>query len=96
MAAGSAAMMVAPSTDSPQGWIATALTTTAAAGSDVVITNEDGDEVATYAIQKDFASVVFSSADIEPGATYTVTVNGTETTVTAGEAPTGGRRRMSR
>lgn len=96
MAAGSAAMMVAPSTDSPQGWIATALTTAAAAGSDVVITNEDGDEVATYAIQKNFASVVFSSADVEPGATYTVAVNGTETTVTAGEAPAGSRRRMGR
>ena len=63
--------MVAPSTDSPQGWIATALTTTAAAGSQVVITDEDGDEVATYTIQKDLASIVLSSVDIEPGASHT-------------------------
>ena len=90
MATGSAGMMVAPSTDSAQGWIATALGTTAAAGSEVVITDADGAEVAAYTIQKDFASVVYSSADIEPGATYTVTVDGTATTVTAGEAPAGG------
>ena len=36
VATGSAGMMVAPSTDSAQGWIATALGTTAAAGSEVV------------------------------------------------------------
>ena len=90
MAAGSAGMMVAPSTDSAQGWIATALSSTAAAGSEVVITDADGAEVATYVVEKDFASVVLSSADIEQGASYTVTVDGTATTVTAGEAPAGG------
>ena len=91
MATGSAGMMVAPSTDSAQGWIATALDATATAGSDVVITDDSGAEVATYVVQKDFASVVFSAADVEQGATYTVTVNGTATTVVAGEAPAGGR-----
>ncbi len=91
MATGSAGMMVAPSTDSAQGWIATALASTATAGSEVVITDADGTEVATYAIEKDFASVVYSGSGIEQGATYTVTVDGTATTVTAGEAPAGGR-----
>ena len=94
VATGSSGMMVAPSTDSAQGWIATALSATAAAGSEVVITDADGAEVATYAIEKDFASVVLSSADIELGATYTVTVDGAATTVTAGEAPAGGRGPM--
>ena len=92
MATGSSGMMVAPSTDSAQGWLATALSGTATAGSEVVITDASGAEVATYAIAKDFASVVLSSADIEQGATYTVTVDGTATTVTAGEAPAGGDR----
>jgi hypothetical protein len=91
MATGSSGMMVAPSTDSEQGWIATALSATAAAGSEVVITDADGAEVATYTPLKDFASVVFSTAGIEQGATYTVTVDGTATTVTAGDAPAGGR-----
>jgi hypothetical protein len=90
LATGSAGMMVAPSTDSAQAWIATALSSTASAGSEVVVTDEDGDEVAAYTPQKDFASVVLSAADLEQGATYTVTVDGTSTTVTAGEAPAGG------
>jgi len=90
VAAGSSQMLVAPSIDSDQGWLATALAGTATAGSEVVITDADGTEVATYTIEKDFASVVFSSADVEQGSTYTVTVDGTETTVTAGEAPAGG------
>ncbi|RYC11409.1 carbohydrate-binding domain-containing protein [Nocardioides zhouii] len=94
VATGSSGMMVAPSTDSAQGWIATALASTAAAGSEVVISDADGAEVATYAIEKDFASVVFSSVDIEQGSTYTVTVDGTATTVTAGVAPAGGRGPM--
>lgn len=90
LATGSAGMMVAPSSDSAQAWIATALSTTAAAGTEVVITDADGDEVAAYTPQKDFASVVLSASDLEQGATYTVTVDGTSTTVTAGEAPAGG------
>jgi hypothetical protein len=91
VATGSSGMMVAPSTGSAQGWIATALDTTATAGSEVVITDADGAEVATYTPQKDFASVVYSSADLSQGETYTVTVDGTATTVTAGEAPAGGQ-----
>jgi antitoxin (DNA-binding transcriptional repressor) of toxin-antitoxin stability system len=83
-------MMVAPSADSAQGWIATALATTVAAGSEVVVTDADGAEVATYTIEKDAASVVYSSPDVQQGETYTVTVGGTATTVTAGDAPAGG------
>ncbi|MFC7726041.1 carbohydrate-binding domain-containing protein [Nocardioides sp. GCM10028917] len=90
VATGSAGMMVGPSTDSAQGWIAAALGTTAAAGSEVVVTDADGAEVAAYTIAKDFASVVLSSADLTSGEAYTVTVDGTATTVTAGEAPAGG------
>ncbi len=94
LAAGSAGMMVAPATDSAQAWIATALSTTAAAGAEVVVTDADGAEVAAYALAKDTASIVLSSAELEQGATYTVTVDGTDTTVTAGEAPAGGRGPM--
>ncbi|KRF37672.1 carbohydrate-binding domain-containing protein [Nocardioides sp. Soil805] len=93
VATGSSGMMVAPSTDSAQGWIATALPSTVTAGSEVVVTDADGAEVAAYTIAKDFASVVYSSAAVEQGATYTVTVDGTDTTVTtvtAGDAPAGG------
>lgn len=94
LAAGSAGMMVAPSTDSAQAWIATALSGTAAAGSEVVVTDADGAEVAAYVLAKDAASIVLSAADLEQGATYTVSVDGTGTTVTSGEAPAGGRGPM--
>ncbi|MEO5665531.1 MAG: carbohydrate-binding domain-containing protein [Nocardioides sp.] len=94
VATGSSGMLVAPSTDSAQGWLATALSGTAGAGSEVVITDADGTEVAACTIEKDSASVVFSSADIEQGATYTVTVDGTSTEVMAGVAPAGGRGPM--
>ncbi len=91
LATGSAGMMVAPSADSAQSWIATALSGTAAAGSEVVITDAAGAEVAAYTLAKDAASVVYSAAGITDGETYTVTVvDGTATTVTAGEAPAGG------
>ncbi|MGF9757832.1 carbohydrate-binding domain-containing protein [Microvirga sp. 0TCS3.31] len=90
VATGSSQMLVAPSADSAQGWVATALGATAPAGSEVVITDADGAEVATYTPLKDFASVVLSSADLTSGETYTVTVDGTATTVTAGEVPAGG------
>ncbi len=96
IATGSAGMMVAPSTDSPQSWIATALTDAGAAGSALTITDTDGDEVAAYTVEKDYASVVYSSAGIEPGATYTVTVDGTAIDVVAGEAPAGGRGPLGR
>ncbi|MDN4162980.1 carbohydrate-binding domain-containing protein [Nocardioides abyssi] len=89
LATGSAGMMVAPSPDSPQAWVSTALPGAAAAGSEVVITAADGTQIASYTVEKDFASVTFSSADLEHGATYTVTVDGTDTEVTAGEAPAG-------
>jgi hypothetical protein len=50
-ATGSAGM-VAPSTDFAPGWIATALDATAAPGSEVVITDADGAEVATYTVRR--------------------------------------------
>ncbi|NHC21927.1 carbohydrate-binding domain-containing protein [Nocardioides sp. IC4_145] len=90
-AVGSAGMLVAPSTESGQGWIATTLEPTATAGSRVTIADEDGTELAAYTVPKDSASVVFSSVGISPGQDYTVTVAGGSTTVTAGEAPAGHR-----
>ncbi len=89
VATGSAGMLVAPSSDSDQAWIAAALDTTAAAGTEVVVSDEDGTEVASYTPEKDYASIVLSSVDLEQGATYVVTVGGSSTTVTAGEAPAG-------
>lgn len=91
VALGSAAMAEAPETDSSQAWLAATLDTTGAAGSTITITDSEGTVVLEHVADKDFASVVFSSDEVEAGATYTVSVDGTEVaTVTAGEAPAGG------
>lgn len=87
LATGSAQMMVAPSAESTQGWLATALADTASADSQLVIRNSAGQELASYSIPKEFASVVYSAADIEQGEVYTVSVAGIDTEVSAGEAP---------
>ena len=49
-----------------------------------------GAVIASYTGVKDFQTVVFSSAAISSGQSYTVTVDGTATTVAAGQAVSGG------
>ncbi len=44
------------------------------AGTDITITDSDGNEIFSYTSAKSFASIVFSSPDIEVGSDYTVTV----------------------
>ena len=91
IATGSSGMMVAPSTDSAQGWIATALDATAAAGlggRDHRRRRRRGGDVHDregLRLRRLLRPPTSSRAT-----TYTVTVDGTATTVTAGEAPAGG------
>jgi len=91
VALGSAGMAEAPEADSSQAWIAATLDSAGAAGSTIAITDSDGKVIVEQVADKDFASVVFSSEQVESGATYTVSVDGVEVaTVNAGEAPAGG------
>lgn len=87
LAAGSAGMAVAPSTDSAQGWVFA--TVSGQAGSTVQIV-ADGEVVAEYTADKAFATVVYSGAGITSGTSYDVVVDGTSTTVTAGEGGASG------
>jgi hypothetical protein len=57
----------------------------------VTIADSDGNEIASFTATKEFGNVVYSSSSITTGSSYTVTVNGTATTVTAGE---GGQQGM--
>ncbi|MBW6435455.1 carbohydrate-binding domain-containing protein [Actinoplanes hulinensis] len=111
LAAGSAGMVVAPGTDSEQGWLSATLDSAVEAGATVQITDGDGTVVATYVTTKTVRNVVFSSPAITSGQQYTVHTGGTATgastgglyasgrlgpaatvaTVTAGQAPAGGR-----
>lgn len=88
VAIGSSGMAESPETSSPQGWLAAAVD--GSDGSSIRITDATGAVIASYVGAKDFQTVVFSSSAITSGQSYTVTVDGTSTTVTAGEAVAGG------
>lgn len=91
VALGSAGMAETPESDSAQGWVAATLDTAGSAGSTITVINTDGTVVLDHVADKEFASVVISSPEIEAGASYTIAVDGTEVaTVTAGEALAGG------
>ncbi|GAA1402558.1 carbohydrate-binding domain-containing protein [Oerskovia paurometabola] len=77
LAAGSSGMAVAPDTDSSQGWVAANLDQSAAAGTVVHVLAEDGTPLVSYEVTKDTQNVVYSSSEIETGATYVVQTGGT-------------------
>lgn len=83
LAIGAAGMAVAPTTDSAQGWLSAEVA--AAAGSTITVLDAEGSELVSVQTPKTAGSVVYSAADVEYSATYTVSVDGAETTVTAGE-----------
>ncbi|MEZ5126618.1 MAG: carbohydrate-binding domain-containing protein [Thermoleophilia bacterium] len=75
LAAGSAGMAVAPTSDSAQGWVSVTLDTPLAAGEVVQIVSGE-DVLATYTTAKVTSSIVFSSASIVSGESYDVYVGG--------------------
>ncbi len=99
IAAGSSGMAQAPSTSSSQKSVEIFLTSQSA-GTTVTVKDSSGSEVASIAPEKQFASVVVSSAELKSGETYTVyaggseagsfTVSGAVTTFTQAGASSGG------
>ena len=90
-AAGSAGMVVTPSADSDQSFVAVTLDTAVPAGTTLHLVTADGDIVATIKTSKTTQSVVYSATEITAGDTYTLQNNrATVGTGTAGEASTGG------
>jgi len=88
LAVGSSGMAVSPGTDSTQGFIAA--TASVDAGSAVEIRAADGTVVESFTSAKQFASVVFSSSELEDGAEYEVFVDGVSAgTATEGVAASG-------
>jgi hypothetical protein len=89
LAVGSSGMAVSPGSDSPQGWISA--TVSGAAGDEVQIVDSAGTVVASFTAPKTYASIVYSSADLATGSTYSVLIDGTSaTSVTEGVAAAGG------
>ena len=50
---------------------------------DVVLTDSEGNEIVSYTALKSYDCVIISTAEVESGATYTLTTSGTTTEVTA-------------
>ena len=77
LAAGSSGMAVAPASSSTQGWVAMTFTSSSPAGTVVHIVAADGQVVASFTASKAFTSLVYSSAEISSGASYSVYTSGT-------------------
>lgn len=85
VAAGSAGMAQAPDTSSTQYVVMHTFPSQQAAGTLVHLETQDGEDVLTFAPNKTYQSVVFSSPELENGATYLLFSGGRSTgTVTDG------------
>ena len=77
IATGAAGMMQNVSACSGQAALLAAFSGTAGAGSEVVVTKQDGTTVASFTAAKSFQSVLITCPELQQGDTVTVTVNGT-------------------
>ncbi|MGA5450323.1 carbohydrate-binding domain-containing protein [Streptomyces umbrinus] len=90
LAAGSAGMAVAPSTDSEQGWLSATLDSSVPAGTTLHVVDSDGKVVATYVTSKSIQNVVYSSSAVKSGEEYEIHSGGTKSgTGTGGLAASG-------
>jgi hypothetical protein len=80
IAVGSSGMAEAPEESSSQYALRVNFDDTQSAGTTILIEDADGVELLSFTPDKQFQSIVYSSADIEMGATYTVSLDGSEVT----------------
>jgi hypothetical protein len=76
LAAGSSGMAQAPDANSSQPSLMIYFGTTLPAGTSVSVVDENGNNIVTVVPNKQFSSLVVSSADLVMGNTYTITVGG--------------------
>jgi len=85
VATGSSGMVVAPGTDSAQGWLSATLDATVEAGTTLQVVDADGKVVATFVAAKSMQNLVYSSAAVTEGGQYQIYSGGS-----AAGASTGG------
>jgi len=81
LAAGSSGMAQAPGTSSSQYAVMINLASSQPAGTLVHIETENGEEILTFAPNKTYQSIIFSSSLLEKGTTYLVYTGGSSTGV---------------
>ncbi|MET0789122.1 MAG: carbohydrate-binding domain-containing protein, partial [Cellulomonas sp.] len=84
LAVGASGMAMTPGADSSQSFVAFTFSSTQAAGTVVHIVDANGNELAAFESSKDFTSLVYASADIEAGATYSAATGGSVSGDTTG------------
>ncbi|MFP3989145.1 hypothetical protein U9R90_16915 [Streptomyces sp. E11-3] len=70
-------MVVAPDTDSAQGWLSATLDASVPEGTTLQVVDSDGELVATFVTSKAVQNLVYSSADIKSGEQYEIYEVGT-------------------
>lgn len=89
IAAGASGMAEYPSESSEQNFISMTFDSTVSAGSEVVLSDSEGNTVLSYTAAKSFQNIILSSEDILVNGSYTISLNGTDTvTFTASEGAT--------
>jgi hypothetical protein len=81
VAVGSAGMAEAPSASSSQYSVMHNYTSTQSAGTAIHVETEGGQEILTFVPWREYASVVFSSPDLQNGSTYNIFSGGSSTGV---------------
>ncbi|MFK4099436.1 carbohydrate-binding domain-containing protein [Streptomyces sp. NPDC019531] len=76
LASGSAGMVVAPDSESGQGWLSATLDSSVEAGTTLHIVDSDGTVVASYVTSKAIQNIVYSGEGIESGEEYKVYAGG--------------------
>jgi hypothetical protein len=87
-ACGVSGMDQAPSDSTSQSFVAVVTDSNIAAGSEVVLQDESGTQIAAMTAKKASNYFVFSTADIVSGQTYTVSGDSVQASVTAGDTQT--------
>ena len=82
LALGSAGMLEMMSSNSEQPFVTAVFSATAAAGSEVSVTDGSGKEILSWTAPKAFGAAVISSGEFKEGETYTVTCGEEKTEVT--------------
>ena len=84
LAAGASGMAMTPAATSAQSFVAFTFDSTQAAGTVVHILDADGNELAAFESSKDFSSLVYASASLESGQTYSAATGGSVSGTTVG------------